>query len=83
MSKYLSIIILLVGITVNILLMSNIYIHSWQTITALILGILCTIFAILIYKNDYSNWQKTCIVIGGIANAIPVLYFIFLLFAIG
>lgn len=79
MSKYLSIIILLVGITIDILLMPNIYIHSGQTIIALLLGILCTILAILVYKHAYTNWQRLCIVLGGITNTIPVLYFYFLL----
>ena len=84
MKKYLPIFIIFLGLLVNLLvLVPQFYIHSWQTVIGLLLGVLGVNLAISNYKKTNITWKKNCLILGGVINVTPVLYFIFLFFAIG
>ena len=83
MKKYLPILFIFLGGITNFLVLTPIYIHSLQTIIGLLLGIIITILAFFNYKKAQIHWQKVCLILGGIINIYPVLYFTLLFFALG
>lgn len=83
MRKYLPIFIIFLGIIANLLVLFPLYIHSWQTVIGLLIGVLGVNLAISNYKKSHNiTWEKNCLILGGTINIAPVLYFIFLIFAI-
>ena len=83
MKKYLPIIILILGGIANFLILTPLYIHYLQTIIGLLLGVIITILAVICYQKVQYTWQKVCLLLSVIISISPVLYFIFLVFAIG
>lgn len=83
MKKYLAFIVLAMGIITNILLLSGLYLFESQTTLGLLLGSLGAIFSIINFKKMDTQINKICMLISGVINAFPVLYFIFLFITLG
>lgn len=83
MAKYVSVLVLLLGVGVNIILLSNIYIFEWQMLFGLFLGGFGAIASIININNCSSSLFRIISIIAAIINIFPVIYFIILIFSIG
>ena len=83
MKKNLEFLVMGLGVIANILILTKVYLFGLQTVLGLILGAIGAIIAICNYNKISAGKNRIIMIVSGIICAFPVLYFGFLLLAIG
>ncbi|KAA9188008.1 hypothetical protein F6X95_01165 [Enterococcus durans] len=86
MMKYSGMISVVFGLLVNLLLFvddASLVLGLTSVIPVFILGAIGTVIAIFGFLKLSNNYLRMSCVVGGLLNLLPILYFIFLIFAIG
>ncbi|EON3045103.1 hypothetical protein D9Y95_RS13775 [Enterococcus hirae] len=75
--------VIFTGILVNILIFPIVYIYQWQIPIGFLLGISSISFAIVSWKKITVRIQKIGLIAGIVLNIFPLIWFLFLVVALG
>lgn len=75
--------VIFTGILVNILIFPTVYIYQWQIPIGFLLGISSISIAIASWKKITVRIQKIGLIAGVVLNIFPLIWFLFLVVALG
>ena len=75
--------VIFTGILVNILIFPIVYIYQWQIPIGFLLGISSISIAIVSWKKITARPQKIGLIAGIVLNIVPLIWFLFLVVALG